>query len=391
MKLLPTKSFQKDYGKLPEHIQSNVRSWKYKMRRFSPLLFIALLLLPGMTAFANSISVSASVDKNIVSVGDRIQLTVTIEGSQSVEAPDLPDMDGFQTQYVGPSTQISIVNGQMSASVNHVYSLAALKAGKYTIKPISVKHQGKTYQTKPITVEVVKGAAPQSRGQERESQPDELKDYIYLTLTAAKAEVYLNEELPVTIRLYTRWSVRDIEYPTFSSNGFSVRKFAQPTQTREVVDGSIFNVIKFQTVVYPISTGQLNLGPAVLKCSLIVKNRGRRRRSTFDDDFFSDSLFDDFFGREQKRSVVLKSKPLGITARALPLPGRPSDFSGAVGQFTLQVEAKPTEVKVGEPITLTMAVTGRGNIETISSPKIGGLERFKTYGSSELSGGTKIA
>jgi len=345
------------------------------MKQFFPLLFIALLLLQGMTAFADSISVSASVDRKVVSVGGRIQLTVMVEGAQSVDAPNLPDIDGFQAQYIGPSTQVSIVNGQMSASVSHIYSLVALKVGKYTINPISVKYQGKTYQTKPIIVEIVKGAVPQRLGQGETSQADELRDYIYLTITAEKEKVYLNEELPITIRLYARQlNVRDIEYPTFSSNGFSVRGFTKPIQTREVVNGARFDVIKFQTVVYPVSVGLLTLGPAQLKCSLIIQNRRRRRRSLFDDDFFGD-----IFGSRQKRPMTLKSEPLRITVQAFPLPGKPKDFAGAVGQFALQVEAKPREVKVGEPITLTMKVTGSGNMETVSSPKISGLGRFKTY------------
>ena len=81
----------------------------------------------------------------------------------------------------------------------------------------------------------------------------------------------------------------------------------------------------------------------------------------------------------ETRPFTLKSEPLKITVQALPLEGKPHDFSGAIGKYALQVEAKPTEVKVGEPITLTMQVTGRGNIETISLPKILGLDGFKTY------------
>jgi len=349
---------------------------KNMIKQFLPFLFIVLFLWHGAIALADSISVSASVDRKIVSVGNRIQLTIAIEGAQSVPAPDLPDIDGLQSRYVGPSTQISIVNGQMTASVSHIYSLIALKIGKYTIKSISIEYEGKTYQTKPIEVEVMKGTVLQGRSQEESSQSEELQDYIYLTFTTEKKKVYLNEELPITIHLYSRkLDVRDIEYPTFSSNGFSVQDFAKPTQTQKVVDGMLFNVIEFQTVVYPVSTGRLTLGPAQLKCSLVVRDRNRRRRSLFGDD----SLFDDFFGRYQKRSIVLKSEPLEISVQPFPSQGKTKDFSGAVGKFNLQVEAKPTEIKVGEPITLTMAITGTGNIETLYSPEIYGLERFKTY------------
>ena len=339
------------------------------MLRFLPFLFIGLSFLQSTAAIADQIVVSASVNNKIVRVGSRIQLTVSIEGTQSINAPDLPEINGFQTQYQGPKTQISIVNGQMSASIEHRYILAALKVGKYTINPIEVKYKGKSYHTEPISVEIIKGSARQ--GQSGESQAGELKDNIYLTLTAEKEKLYLNEPLPITIKLYYREvNPRDIEFPTLLANAFSVRDFTKPIQIQEVVDGVRFDSLSFQTVVHPASVGQLTLGPAQLKCNLVAQERS----------FSFDGFFDaPHFGRHQKRPIVLKSEPLNLTVQALPLEGKPHNFSGAIGKYALQVEAKPTEVKVGEPITLTMRVSGRGNIETISQPKIYGLDRFKTY------------
>ena len=337
---------------------------------FLPLFFIVLRFLQSTAAIANEISVTASVDKKIVRVGGRIQLTASIEGTQSINAPNLPEINGFQAQYQGPRTQISIVNGQMSASVEHRFVLAALKVGKYTINPIEVKYKGKSYLTEPIEVEIVQGSTRQS--QSGDSQAGEFKDNIYLTLTAEKDRVYLNEPLPITIKLYYRQlNPRDIEYPTILASAFSVREFTKPKQVQEIVDGVRFNCLSFQTVAHPVSVGQLTLGPAQLKCNLAARERS----------FPFDGFFDGpHFGSNQKRPVVLKSEPLKLTVEALPLEGKPHDFSGAIGRYALQVEAKPTEVKVGEPITLTMRVSGSGNIETIFLPKIHGLNLFKTYG-----------
>ena len=91
---------------------------------------VLLLILYSATAFADDISVSASVDRKLVPIGGAIRLTVSISGTQSAAQPELPDIQGFQARYVGPSTQVSFVNGQMSASVSHIYSLVALKVGK---------------------------------------------------------------------------------------------------------------------------------------------------------------------------------------------------------------------------------------------------------------------
>ena len=349
------------------------------MIRFLLFLSIGLSFLQSTTAIADQISVSASVDSKIVRVGGRIQLTVSIEGTQSVNAPDLPEINGFQAQYQGPRSQISIANGQIFASsIEHRYGLTALKIGKYTIDPIQVKYEGKSYHSEPITLEIIKGSSRQ--GQSGESQDDELKDYIYLTLTAEKERVYLNEAFPITIKLcHRQLDARDIEYPTLLANAFSVRNFTKPNRTQEIVDGVGFNCLSFQTIVYPVATGQLTVGPAQLNCSLNIKRQSGRQSSFFDDDLFGRSPFDDFFGRTETRSLTLKSGHLKITVEALPLEGKPHDFSGAIGKYALQVEAKPTEVKVGEPITLTMHVTGRGNMETVSLPKIYGLDGFKIY------------
>ena len=328
------------------------------MLRFLSYLCMAICLLQCTTAIADEISVFALVDNSVVSVGSRIQLTVSIKGTQSINAPELPKINGFQAQYRGPSTKFSYVNGQVSAFIEHRYFLVALKVGEYNINPIEVTYKGKSYFTEPITVKIIQG-------------PTELKEEIYLTLTAEKERVYLNEELPISIKLYYRQlSPPDLANPTILASAFSVRDFTRPKLTEEVIDGVRFKCFNFQTVVYPVSVGQLTLGPAQLKCNVVVQT----------PSFSFDSIFDGpHFVSNQKRPVALKSEPLKLTVEALPLEGKPQDFSGAIGKYALQVDAKPTGVKVGEPITLTMRVSGSGNIETIFLPKIHGLNLFKTY------------
>jgi BatD DUF11 like domain len=84
-------------------------------------------------------------------------------------------------------------------------------------------------------------------------------------------------------------------------------------------------------------------------------------------------------GRTQVREVPITIDVLPVTVLPLPEEGRPADFSGAVGQWNLEVTAKPTEVAVGDPITFTIKVSGSGNIDTVPTPKLGGLDEFKTY------------
>jgi hypothetical protein len=143
------------------------------------------------------------------------------------------------------------------------------------------------------------------------------------------------------------------------------------------IGGVRFHVIDFLTTMYPITSGELALGPAELKCSLIVtrSRRGSRSRNPFFDDPFSDS----FFNQRERRPLTIRSEPYTITVKPLPTAGRPESFTGAVGQYALDVVAKPISLKVGEPITLTMTVKGRGNLDMVKIPRITDLNQFKAY------------
>ncbi len=54
----------------------------------------------------------------------------------------------------------------------------------------------------------------------------------------------------------------------------------------------------------------------------------------------------------------------------LPVPQdhRPANFSGAVGLFDIEAHANPTEVRVGDPINLTIDIFGSGPLDTLPPP-----------------------
>ena len=141
-----------------------------------------------------------------------------------------------------------------------------------------------------------------------------------------------------------------------------------PNLMRHYSYGETFNVYVIEGAISPTQAGKLTFGPGAIKAQLAVptKNRGNE-------------FFDSFFNRGEVREqpVTIAEVPIDI----LPLPdnGKPADFTGAVGQWNLEVTAKPTEVNVGDPITLTVKITGAGNIDTVATPQLKGLDNFKTY------------
>ena len=129
-------------------------------RRHFIWLGVLALSVPLLAAAVRAdVTVRATLSSQRVQVGEPVTLAIDINGAQDVPAPPIT-ADGFDARYVGPSTQISIVNGHMNSSVQHHYSLLPLQPGRFTVGPFSLDYNGQHYQTASFTVEVVD--APQA-------------------------------------------------------------------------------------------------------------------------------------------------------------------------------------------------------------------------------------
>lgn len=358
------------------------------MKRIITFILLSTLFLVSI-ASAGDIQFEVTVDRNKITLGETLQLNLTFRGIQNVSAPSIDKIEGFDSRYLGPSTMVSVVNGVITSEITHVYTLVPLKTGAFTIGPFSAEAQGKTLTSKSIIIEVASAAsrgrqsAPGQTLQEPASSKidtEELKDRIFLILSAGKRKAYLNEIIPLTIKLYVnRLGVRDIQFPEVETNDFSIEKFAQPKQYREEFSGVLYDVIEFTTDMFAIKPGEWTLGPAKLKCNLAARRPAQRRQNLFDDDFFNNDIFNDFFGGYEAHPLELKSTEFPITILPLPSEGRPEGFDGALGNFQLNVEAAPLEVKAGDPITLKMTVKGDGNFDSVKAPKLQPNDGFKVY------------
>ncbi|MCP5112400.1 MAG: protein BatD, partial [bacterium] len=85
-----------------------------------------------------------------------------------------------------------------------------------------------------------------------------------------------------------------------------------------------------------------------------------------------DDLFDmmPFGQRAVYESFVVPSNSLALTVAEVPAAGRPDNFSGLVGNYRMAVQATPTEVNVGDPITLTLRISGPEYLDAIELPPL---------------------
>ena len=347
-------------------------------RYFSLSLAVIMLFVCIERVFAQDISLVASVNRNVLTLSDQLQLTLTVDGTQDTSPPAFPSVEGFNLLY-GPkiSAQTSIINGAVSVSKSYTYVLQPITKGKFTIGPSSVDYKGKTYTSSSISVEVTNAqTAPQTY------LPD-FEKLVSVELSTDKNEAYIYEQVVLSFKFYFQKGlpISDIEYTAPSVKNFMEEKLGDQRQYEIVRDGIVYNVLELRSAVFPMISGELTITPARLKFNLVVQQKRERQNNPY-DSFFDNSFFDEFFGKGQKRYPVERvTKAVALKVKPLPEQGKPKDFNGAVGNFNMEASIKIQRVKVGDPITLSISVYGDGNIQTISEPllMLNNENDFKLY------------
>ena len=332
------------------------------------VLALCAVVPAGRPAVAD-ISVDATVESNDVVVNDPFIFTITVNGAQNVSPPALYDLDGFDASYLGPSTQVSFVNGRMSASISHRYRVVPLRAGEFQLGPFAVDVGGQRYQTKPIPIRV---AATGSARREAAPAPTGTQG-LRLVVEPAKTEVYVGERVDLTLTLFVgNLRIRDLQYPVIAADGVTLDKFAQPSEGSRVLGGQRYQTVTMHTTMTPVRPGTVDLA-ASMAMNMVTTRRGM------------DPLFDSFFPAEPK-PVEVRAEPVRISVLPLPEQGKPADFAGAVGVFDFTLSAKPTTLDVGDPVTLRMEISGAGNLANVTAPAVPVDDRFRAYDAQPVKG-----
>ncbi len=344
---------------------------------FSLIIGLCVFCQP-LIALADDISFEASVNSNKISLKEALQLVLTVGNAKNdVDPVSLPNIDGFEARYVGPSTSYSWINGVSHSERSFTYNLYPSKTGHFKIPSITATINGKDYATNPIEVEVVNGEAANAGGSsesdERRQAEENLKDKIFMRMSLPTQEPFLNQQLPLRIKLYVRdIPMRDIQMPKLEQDSFIMDAFSAPVQSTETLNGLQYDTVEFKAYIYPTRIGEVIIAPAKVEGNLIYKGGSGRRAGAFGDDFFNS-----FFDNLTARPVSVTSNNLRLNVQSLP-EGKPVDFSGAVGQFDFTATVSPVEVKAGDPITLRMSITGQGNLKNVRMPAFVDAD-FKDY------------
>ena len=333
-------------GKMKEG-KTGRRGWKAGNPRFhastlptkSLLIFFVGIVFIFLATDAQSqeINVAAVVSPRHIQFGEKARLDLTISGDtfiKHVEVPQFNFLPAFLAMPLRSETTPRLESNKIAVSMAWAYELIPQKVGNFALSDVCFAYQGNSYFANPGSirvsgtdtyVEVSTGGVHQIEVEVDTSQP-----YINAPFTYTFRYLY-------TTVLPTRESPSP-RLPTF--HDFFVEKLQKvPTYTQQI-RGQTFWVEAYTHKLYPKKTGQIVLAPAEL---LLPLPQGHK---------------------------TLKTKPLKLTVQPIPETGRPPHFNGAIGEYQISAEIERGWVEVGQALTLTVRISGHGNIQTAIPPKL---------------------
>ena len=373
--------------------------------------FLVVLLLGsgGCIQLQAQASFVAVCPQKKIGKNDLLQIEFRMRDASNVESIDPPSFRNFSV-VSGPNeaTSSSDINGKVDQSVSVSFVLKPTGPGNYTISPATAKADGKVYHTDPVTVQVTNASAvspasgslanslaplanfnfdlpDEPEGQDYddyvlkkgENVHDKIKRDLFIKADISKTSCYVNEPVVVTFKLYTRLRQQTTVTDEPSFNGFSVSDVDlndHNASYREKYNGRDYNVYVLRKVqLFPAAAGTLTIDPLVTENDItFIKQDYAGSRS---GDPFMDMMQNFANAMPQEGSLVqehatVKSDPVTVTVKALPDSGKPVQFRGAVGNFTLSSSIQKNRFTTDDANDLRLAIAGTGDIQMINPPKI---------------------
>lgn len=290
------------------------------------IVFLLFILLFHVLVFADGIF-DISLDKREIFEGENIKLTVEL--SEIIKDPDM-----FQLPKIEDFLVLSKRNYRKNNKYMYEYVITPKTSGFFTIPSVTVYDADKKeFISKPIEVKVLKTQKVQANY----TMSDEntfVKAYVDTDVAYVNQQVYYTLEFATRYDLSSNPSYILPMFKDFWKNKSNVKS------GYELIGGENYFTFKVTTQLYPMRDGSIVIDPSIVE----VKYLNNKNKYTF------------------------KTNPIKVKVFSLPQKNIPENFTGAVGKYYITSFVNKTNVKVNEPVTLTIHVKGNGNINSITEP-----------------------
>jgi len=324
-----------------------------------------LLLLAPVVPAAAAPAVSATVDRSAVPMGETLVLSVTVSGADQATAPSLGNLGGFDIVSTGESRAFTMGSGGMASQIVFEYVLRPKSPGQHTIPAVSVQVGGQVLRTQAVTVQVSPAAGSGASGAPPTLPAPAVPpggvsppagEEVFIRCAVDKQRAYVGEPLLLTFYLYYSVRLGAVDYEPAETEGFRTQALPPPATRYETLNGRQYVVKQELKLLFATGPGKHTITPARLR--------------------YTTGYWDPV-----PREVA--TEPLQVEVSRLPETGRPAGFGGAVGEVAVEAHADRDTLRMGEAATLTVAVRGWGNLDTLEPPTLTLPEGLRQYQSSE--------
>lgn len=340
----------------------------------STLLFLIFYLSTMVTAFAE-IQVKTELSGSTLYLGDEITLQVKVDGAKQGVMLEFPKVPGLHFRQIGrpsSSSQTVIMNGKVNSFSGMVFNvgISADRKGSYQVPGIKATLNSETARGNGFQLRVI---AP--------GQQSSMK----IKTILSRSTIYQQEYLDITVKWYLQTNVNDynfrfplldqkdklqLELLEQSGNSrrtnLTVSNYKVPFQQKEEsLNGESYSVYFTTFRVAPTEAGEFLIPRASVKAMIQV---GTELKRDFFDRLVRRPKLDQIFATSQEKKVIVQP---------LPTKDRPESFTGAVGQYSIKLSANNNRVKVGDPIELSIRITGKGQLHKIEQPLLSEQDSFK--------------
>lgn len=316
------------------------------------ILHIAFCLF-ALQSMAQRPLVLLEIEPKEAEIGEVLTITVksNVEGEIEIDLPS-----GFVHGYNvmnGMEQEIDYNTGKVISYYYLSQTGAMPKAGSFKFGPAFVKKGNKVYRSNTVMVTIKKDNVPSSSGDDITAK--QLRQPAFGVIEKSRSTIYEGEPLVLNARIYSQFEASHLEnYLPYELDGV-LDKHEIGNSSRILLEEKRIKKVRLYTfeydkkVVFPTGTGKMTIEPYKL-----ILRRG----------------FESF---------PLTSSSTTIEVNPLPA-NAPKDFIGAVGEFSVSRRIQEGSFKQGDVFTLTVEVSGHGNLQNIEEPKLNLPKGFIVYG-----------
>ena len=297
-----------------------------KNNPFKRAYSIALMVVMTLLCSHSWASLTATADRTIIDSNETLQLLVRLDSQALIGEPDFTVIESdFEILSTSRQQQYSRVNGQTQSYTDWNLLLAPKRIGRLLVPSIKYKKD----ISNAIEITVRKATAASAAGQP-----------VYTETLVDKSEVYIQEQLLLTHRLYTSVRLSDLGLDPLTVDDALMQKVSE-TQFQKNVAGKNYQVVEIVYALFPQTSGKLQI-PAL-------------RFSAYEA---SNNRYGGFSARGNRIVRSTDAKTINVMARPTQI-----DIDNWMPASSVRLDqqwsSSLNELKVGEPITRTINITAK--------------------------------